>query len=162
VISKRPRVVFDCNVLLQAVANEEGPAAECLRLLDAGRITVFLSRATLKELRAVLEYPSVREKLTGLSEIRIAAFLERLTYRATLVRRVPHALDYSRARQDEPYIDLAVAAKANYLVSRDNDLLSLMTGHSLVCKRFRQLTHPLRVLDPVAFLEALTDPKRPT
>jgi putative PIN family toxin of toxin-antitoxin system len=111
--------------------------------------------ASVFSLRAVLDYPSVRASLRGLSDARIIAFLERLTYKSTLVRRVPHALDYPRARQDEPYIDLAVAAKADYLISRDKDLLSLMTGHSLVCKHFRQLTRPLKVLDPVRFLEIL-------
>lgn len=75
-----------------------------------------------------------------------------------LVRRVRHVLDYPRAVQGEPYIDLAATVKADYLVSRDQDLLSLMTGHSAVCKQFRQKTHPLKVLDPVAFLEAVGRP----
>jgi predicted nucleic acid-binding protein len=62
-------------------------------------------------------------------------------------------IDYPRARQDEPYIDLAGTVQAHYLVSRDNDLLSLMDGHSLTCKQFRQKTRPLRVVDPVTFLQ---------
>ena len=40
-------------------------------------------------------------------------------------------------------------------MSRDKDLLSLMTGHATVCKEFRQKTRPLKVVDPVGFLEAL-------
>ena len=161
--SPRPRAVFDCNVLLQAAMSEDGPAAECLRLLDGGRISLYLSRATLAELRAVFEYPVIREKNPDLSDERIAAFMERLTFKGTLLRRVPHLLDYPRARQDEPYIDLAAAAKAGYLVSRDKDLLFLMTGHSQVCKEFRQRTRPLKVLDPVAFLNEVgmdSPPKR--
>ena len=64
-------------------------------------------------------------------------------------------MDYPRDPKDEPYIGLAATAKADYLVSRDKDLLSLMTGHSAAAKEFRRRTHPLRVLDPVDFLEAL-------
>jgi predicted nucleic acid-binding protein len=56
---------------------------------------------------------------------------------------------------DEPYLDLAAAVKADYLVTRDEDLLTLMTGHSAFCKEFRQKTRPLAILDPVMFLEAL-------
>jgi uncharacterized protein len=151
----RSRVVFDCNVLIQAAARPDGPAAECLRLLDRNRITVYVSRATIRELRAVFEYPVVRRAFPGLTDAQIARFIDRLIYEAVLVRRVAHVLDYPRARQDEPYIDLAAAAKADYLVSRDKDLLSLMTGHSAICKEFRRRTHPLQVVDPVGFLRIL-------
>lgn len=85
----------------------------------------------------------------------IDAFIKRLTFRGILLRNVPHVIDYPRARQDEPYVGLAVASKAEFLVSRDKDLLSLMTGHSAICKRFRQVTHPLRVVNPVEFLAVL-------
>jgi putative PIN family toxin of toxin-antitoxin system len=135
--------------------SEEGPAAKCLRLMDAGQISVYVSRATLKELRSVFAYPAIRKKNPNLSDDRITAFLDRLSFKAVVLRRVPHVLDYPRARQDEPYIDLAATAKADYLVSRDKDLLSLMTGHSLTCKQFRQRTRPLKVLNPMAFLEAV-------
>ena len=152
----RPRVVFDCNTILQAIANERGPAAEALRYLDRAAIEVYLSRSVLREWRAVLNYPAVRQKFGAeIADERIEAFLKRLTFRGILLRRVPHVLDYPRARQDEPYIDLAAASEADFLVSRDKDLLSLMTGHSAACKRFRQITHPLRVVSPVEFLNAL-------
>jgi putative PIN family toxin of toxin-antitoxin system len=148
-------VVFDCNVLLQAAARPDGPAAACLKLLDANRITVYVSRATLKELRAVFAYRSVREGFPELTDGEIGSFLDRLLFRARLVGRVRHVLEYPRAPQDEPYIDLAATVKADYLVSRDKDLLSLMSGHSVVCKQFRQKTHPLRVVDPVTLLRLL-------
>ncbi|HXE53151.1 MAG TPA: hypothetical protein VN541_09055 [Tepidisphaeraceae bacterium] len=76
-------------------------------------------------------------------------------FKATLVRRVRHVLDYPRAVQDEPYVDLAATVRADYLVTRDQDLLSLMTGHTTVCKQFRQKTHPLRIVDLVSFLSVL-------
>jgi predicted nucleic acid-binding protein len=54
---------------------------------------------------------------------------------------------------DEPYIDLAASAHAEFLVSRDRDLLSLATNRSLVGKEFRQRFPRLRILNPVAFLQ---------
>jgi predicted nucleic acid-binding protein len=86
---------------------------------------------------------------------RIGAFFQRLSFRATLIRRVLHTINYPRDPKDEPYLDLAIAAHANYLVSRDKDLLALATGHSEFCKQFRQRTHPLRVVNPVIFLKAV-------
>jgi putative PIN family toxin of toxin-antitoxin system len=151
----RPRVVFDCNVLIQAVAAPDGPSAAALRLYEQNLIEVFLSRAVLKELGQVLHYPIVRQKLPGLDDDRIDAFLHRLRFRATLLRGVRHVFDYPRAREDEPYIDLAAAAKADFLVSRDKDLLCLAGDHTLIAKQFRQKFPRVRVVNPVAFVAAV-------
>ena len=151
-LADRPGVVFDCNVLVQAAARPEGPVAACLKLLDENRILVYVSRATITELKTVFAYPSVRAAFPGLTDAEVTRFLDRLIYRAHLVRRVRHFLDYARAPQDEPYIDLAATAKADYLVSWDKDLLSLMSGHSTECKEFRRRTHPLQVIEPTALL----------
>ena len=62
----RPRVVFDCNVLVQACSNDAGPSGQALRLLERNQIEVYVSRSVLEELRLVLNYPSVRQKLPGL------------------------------------------------------------------------------------------------
>jgi putative PIN family toxin of toxin-antitoxin system len=148
----RPRVVFDCNVLLQAAAAADGPSARALRLLQQNLIEVYVSRAVLKELRAVLNCPSVRQKLLGLTDDAIKSFVDQLAFRATLVRQVPHVFDYPRAEQDEPYVDLAAAVDADYLVSRDKDLLSLATDSTPTGKQFRQQFPHLHVVNPVAFL----------
>jgi predicted nucleic acid-binding protein len=36
-------VVFDCNILLQAIARKTGPAAACLRLAEEGLVQLLLS-----------------------------------------------------------------------------------------------------------------------
>ena len=148
----KPCVVFDCNVLVQALASPTGPAAGCLRLLDSNQIDVFVSRAVLNEFRAVMNYPSVREKFVHIKDEHIAKFIDHLLFRATFVHPVPHLFDYQRAVQDEPYIDLAAAADAELLVSRDDDLLSLATSHELIAKEFRQRFPRLKILTPVQLL----------
>ena len=55
----RPRAVFDCNTFVQAIAFDDGPAAECLRLAESGRFELFVSRPTLAELRRVLAYDRI-------------------------------------------------------------------------------------------------------
>jgi putative PIN family toxin of toxin-antitoxin system len=150
-----PRVVFDCNVLLQAVASDDGPSAACIRQVESNRIHVFVSRATMKEFRAVTKYPTIRRRNPDLGDEQVADFVARLMFRATFVRSVRHVFDYPRAPQDEQYVDLAIAAKANYLVSRDKDLLSLMSDHSPAGKLFRRLSHQLRIVDPLGFLGAI-------
>jgi len=71
----RPRVVFDCNTLVQALAFEHGPAAECLRLFESGRIELFISNPTIAELRRVLGYEEVRSMSPSLTDDRAVAFI---------------------------------------------------------------------------------------
>jgi putative PIN family toxin of toxin-antitoxin system len=150
----RPRVVFDCNVLLQTMAFDQSLAAQAFGLMEAGVIEVFLSRTTLAELRRVLCYEEVLAISPHMTPMRISAFVKRLTFRATMMPRVPLTFAFKRDPDDAPYLDLAWAATADFLVTRDADLLWLMKGHTPFCKEFRQKTHPLQILDPLAFLEA--------
>jgi putative PIN family toxin of toxin-antitoxin system len=131
----------------------EGPAAACVDLIDAGVVELYFSKSTLAELRRVLTYPRVLAISWNMTPMRTSAFVQRLTYRALLVRRVLHRFNYPRDPKDEPYINLAIAANADYLVSDDLDLLSLMTAHDLASKRFRRLSHPLHVVKPSEFLK---------
>ncbi len=58
---------------------------------------------------------------------------------------------------DECYINLAIEAKADYLVSRDRDLLDLMTGHTDVCKDFRRRFRQLKIVEPIEFLRRMEE-----
>ena len=141
--------VFDCNVLLQAAARGQSVAAECLRLVEKGSVQLYLSEDVLAEVEAVLTRPEIRNHFQTLTDEVVAAFLLKLRRSCELLRRVPKAFSYSRDPDDEPYINLAVEAKAAFLVSRDKDLLDLMTEHTTEAKQFRQRFRPLRVIEPL-------------
>ena len=66
----RPRlgVVFDCNILLQAVARKTGPAAACLRLAEEGFVRLRLSEEILTELSEVLKRPTIRARYPELTD----------------------------------------------------------------------------------------------
>jgi predicted nucleic acid-binding protein len=49
-------------------------------------------------------------------------------------------------------IELAISGKATDIVSADNDLLSLPTGHGDASKRLRQRLPNLRIVSPSEFL----------
>jgi putative PIN family toxin of toxin-antitoxin system len=153
-----PDVVFDCNIFLQAISREAGPAATALRLVETGAIALHVSRPILREVRRALAYPEIRQKNPRITDERVDAFLAQVSFRAVLHRNVPHAVDLPRDHNDEPYLDLAAAVGADYLVSRDNDLLSLMSNHSIEAKQFRQRFPSLQIVNPVAFLAQTTEP----
>jgi putative PIN family toxin of toxin-antitoxin system len=152
-----PRVVFDCNVLLQAAAREKSVAAKCLNLAESGLIQLCLSREVLAEVEDVLNRPEIRAHFPDLNDEIVGAFLKRLQKLSTLVRLVPKEFSYPRDEDDEPYINLAVAAGATFIISRDRDLLDLMIGHTNECKEFRQRFRALRVVEPAEFLKFIED-----
>jgi putative PIN family toxin of toxin-antitoxin system len=158
-LTDKPRVVFDCNVLLQAAAREKSVAAKCLNLAESGLIQICVSREVLAEAEDVLNRHEIRAHFPDLSDEVVGAFLKRLLKLSLLIRPVPRKFSYPRDEDDEPYINLAVAAGAEFLISRDKDLLDLMTGHTDECKEFRQRFRPLTVIDPVDFLKLIEDSK---
>jgi putative PIN family toxin of toxin-antitoxin system len=153
--SLRPKAVFDCNVLLQAVAREHGPAADCLRLVENNSISLYLSKPILREVGQVLKDSVVRSKNLSLTDEVVDAFLRRITYRGNLVLNTPPVFEYPRDPKDEMYVDLAAAVNADFLVTRDKDLLDLNSGHSILAKQFRQRFHTIRILNPVDFLSQI-------
>jgi putative PIN family toxin of toxin-antitoxin system len=128
-----------------------------LNLAESGRVRLVVSRAVLTEVKDVLNRSEIRSHFPDLSDEIVGAFLKRLQKLSVLVRRVPKKFSYPRDEDDEPYINLAVAAGADYIVSRDRDLLDLMTGHGDECKEFRRRFRPLRVVEPAEFLKLIEE-----
>lgn len=159
-MTDKPRVVFDCNVLLQAAAREKSVAAKCLNLAESGLVQICVSREVLGEAEDVLNRPEIRAHFTDLSDEIVGAFLKRLEKLSVLVRPVPKKFSYLRDEDDEPYINLAVAAGADFIISRDKDLLDLMTGYTDECKEFRQRFRPLKVIEPAELLRLIEDKER--
>lgn len=149
----RSRVVFDCMIYLQATVSESGPAAALLRLVDRNALSLFASNEILDEVREVLSRSKIRERNSALTDERVDAFITRLSEKATIVNDVPLHFTYTRDPKDENYINLAVEVEADYIVSRDRDLLDLMTGHTDECKDFRRRFRPLNIIEPVELLE---------
>lgn len=121
------RVVFDCNVFLQGLAAPEGPARRCVQLAIEGKVSLFISTSVLDELREVTSRPKVIAKLHLMAE-RVEEFLEAIQIAATLLDGFAETFEYSRDPDDAHYINLALAANARLIVSRDKDLcLTLWT-----------------------------------
>lgn len=154
--ASRPGAVFDCMVFVQALASRKGPAFACKQLVDSDQVTLFLSPPVVAELTEVLNRPKIQRKLAGLTPERAEAFLRDLTGKAVLLDEVPEVFRYPRDPKDEPYVNLALAARADYLVTRDKDLLDLMDGGLPTGKDFRERFPGLSILDPVAFLDKVS------
>ncbi len=151
----KPRAVFACNVFLQAVAQPNSQAAACLNLAENKLARLFVSEWTLAELEQVLKRPKIRTHFVTLTDETVSLFLKRIQETGRIIRSIPRKFVFARDPDDEPYINLAIAAEADYIVTRDKDLLDLMTGHNDECKEFRQRFRPLKIVGPGEFLHAL-------
>ena len=121
-----PTVVFDCMILLQATANPVGEAGRCYREVESGSVQLTMSQATRYEAHDVLSREAIRLKLPRLTSERVEEFLGSLDYYSRQQHGVPLVAQLPRDPKDEKYSNLAIAANAQYLVTRDNDLLDLM------------------------------------
>ncbi len=69
---------------------------------------------------------------------------------AIFISDVPKVFELNRDLDDEVFVNLAVAAKADYLVSRDQDLLDLRDN-----SEFTSQFPNLKIVNPVGFLKLI-------
>lgn len=139
------RVVLDSNVWISAALNREGTSAKALRRVLAQGISVF-SAATFTELESRLWRPKFDRYLS--MELRRRILHDASA--AALWVEVPGELatrTWSRDPDDDHFLRAALAAEASWLVSGDDDLLSIDLS-------FRE-GKPLRIVSPA---QAIAEP----
>ena len=154
-----PLVVLDCVVFLQGLIKESGPAVTCKRF-EEGRFRIAVSPETLAELRDVLSRSSLRQRFPLITKEKTDRLIELVILKGRLFRKVSKRFELPRDPDDEPYVNLAIEAGAQFLVTRDRDLLSLMSWDTEEGRNFQTHFRQLRILDPVAFLQEIETAER--
>ena len=122
-----PIAVLDSVVLVSALLTPGGVASDVVRQARDGAFTCCLSDEILAETQRVLvETPRLRQRYTYNDED-VQAFILSLRAAVHLVTNVPPLAGIVRDPNDDMVIACAVVAAADYVVSRDEDLLSLGT-----------------------------------
>lgn len=150
--SDKIRVVFDCNIYLQAVVRGGSPAGLCFKLAEKRIIKLFVNEDILAELKDVLNRPEIRNKFANLTDERIEELLNSLANISESLKDVPKVFSLPRDVDDEPYINLAVESEADFIVTHDKDLIGLMTDYDSKSKEFRQKFRTLKIVQPLEFL----------
>jgi uncharacterized protein len=137
------RAVVDTNVVVSALIRPQGTAGILWRRLGEGTFTAVFSPALIDEIAAVLCHPRIRVKYgTKPKDLEDIAALFAL--RGDLVAG-EERVQICRDPDDDFLLSAALSGKADYLVSGDEDLLSL--------KKF----HQTKIVTPAAFLAALEE-----
>lgn len=123
----RPRIVLDTNVLLSALLFHAERLSWLHAAWQAGALCPLASRETTDELIRVLCYPKF--DLDGGE--REALLADYLPWCETVVVSRPPVVPQCRDPFDRPFLELALAARADALVTGDNDLLALASAFSV-------------------------------
>lgn len=117
------RLVLDTNVLVSAFL-WNGIPGRLIELAGEKEIDLYTSRTLLVELSEVLHRRKFTKPVqaTGFTAIEIVKHYQRLAHRVT-VRQLTQQI--SRDADDDQVLACALAAKADFIVSGDKDLLTL-------------------------------------
>ena len=138
--------VVDTNVIVSALIRPAGAAGILMRRLREGAFTAVFSPELIDEIAAVLCHPKIRTKYrTNPKDFEDIAALFAL--RGDLVT-CEERIRLCRDPDDDFLLETAVSGNADYLVTGDEDLLSL--------KKLRQI----KILKPAPFLAILEKTKR--
>ena len=112
--------VVDTSVWVSALINPKGFPARVVSHLQNGDFISVTSREILRELGDVLCRPRIKVKY-GLTSEMIAFHIRQIESRSVIVP-LGTPLKLCRDPWDDHLLTAAEAARANYLVSRDDDL----------------------------------------
>lgn len=137
----KPRIVFDTNVLLSALLFRGSRLSWIVPLWQHDKVVPLLSKETARELLRVLAYPKF--KLTHEEQQCILqAFVP---YVETVSIRASYNLPVCRDPDDQKFLTLAFDGHADYLVTGDDDLLTI--ENFTVCP----------IITPEAFRQIMSD-----
>lgn len=117
------RVVLDTNLVVSAILFGGVPG----QVYDAGQQKKFrflTSPDLIAELRRVLKYPKFAERFARIS-ITPDEFVSSYIYGAEVVQPIYVPFESVRDPQDIPVLACSLGGKADYIVTGDNDLLTL-------------------------------------
>lgn len=172
------RLVLDTNVWLDWLVFVDPDVAPLKAAVTAGKAEVFLDEASEAELVRVLAYPFGNKTLTVEAQAACLAECRRISRRHEgaggehrIVETCLHTSEPAKALRDtvqpastrhenkplpvcgdpddQKFLDLALSCGAEFLVTRDRDLLEL--------SRHRDPLPPFRILTPKQFQRVISD-----
>jgi len=118
------RVVVDTNIFVSGAISPRGLPNQLLQAWISGVFTLLISAEQHAELEEVLSRPQIagRYNLSGESRTHLLFLVDTLALQVPLRRRLPV---HVRDPKDDHLLAAALGGKADYLVTGDEDLLTL-------------------------------------
>ena len=140
--------VLDSTVLVSAFLTEKGISGRLLRYAREEAFTLCLSDEILEETaRVLLRYKRIRQRYEYTDD-KVLQFVQGLRVLTRLSTNPPAIKGVSRDPNDDMVIACALATDSSYLVTRDDDLLTLGTYQQVTMLPPEEFIHLLREQRP--------------
>jgi putative PIN family toxin of toxin-antitoxin system len=118
------KAVIDTNQFISALISKQGPSAQLLDRWRQQKFILLTSPEIITEIKRALEYPHIVKKYK-LGQSDIQSLLMLLEHEAVVIPKPPAVHIVKDDPDDDKFLACAIAAKAEYIVSGDQHLLSL-------------------------------------
>lgn len=142
-----PRVVIDTNVFVSGLINPHGLSAQVLFAQERGALALLVAPALMSEVGQVLRRPVIQRR-HGLSDSQLSPLLRRIIGSAEVVAPLVDLPITCRDPKDDRFLAAALGGHAEYLLTGDDDLLSLNGAPELGA---------LQIITVRAFLDLVAD-----
>jgi len=110
-------LILDTNVLIDALSDYQSPTWQILNMIKSADVKFFASYKILKEYQLIIDRQVVKEKDKQI----LQKFISQVE--AVNVRNQVKAVKWDP--EDDKFINAALSAKAQYIISSDSHLLEL-------------------------------------
>jgi predicted nucleic acid-binding protein len=105
-----------------------------------------------------LTRPAIVARTKSLTPARVDRFLEAILQHAEMVSSVPNVFSWTQHPDDDHLFNLAIHAKAKYLVTWESRILKLAMDQTPDAMRLRQLAPNLEIITPKILADELRNP----
>ena len=135
------KLVLDTNTIISAFF-WDGNEAELFRKIEQGKVILCISREILTEIENVIKRPKFDDimKNAGVTPNQV---MQKIVSLSHLVIAPKIKIDLCRDKKDNKFLECAESAKAEYIVSGDEDLLSLKEYKGICIIKAGKILHLL-------------------
>lgn len=106
------------------------------------KLEVYFSKSTFEELQKVIKYPRIKENLDS---SKLSKIIADLRY-SCIFLEPKEKIQFERDPNDAQFLELALASKADLLISADKDLLELNLSDL-------NISDPIKIISLEEFIE---------
>src|SRR3989338_10777339 len=117
------KLVLDTNTIISAFF-WEGNEAELFRKIEQGKAKLYVTSEILKEVEEVIKRPKFREVMDN-ANLTHAQVIQKIGSLSHLIIAPKLNIKVCRDEKDNKFLECAENAKADHIISGDDDLLSL-------------------------------------
>ena len=124
------KAVIDTNQFVSSLISKQGPSAQLIDRWRQQKFILVTSPEIIAEIQRVLEYPHISKKYKQ-SKLDVQSLMTLIEHEAVVIPKLPTVHIIKDDPDDDKFLACALAARAEYIVSGDQHLLSLGSYKSI-------------------------------